>query len=184
MDPTRDLADARLIRFLETEPVLWLSTVGPGGAPGLVPTWFVWDGVEIVIVSKPGARKVRNLTADPRAMIALGDPDDDFDVGMLHARATVIPPTAESELPAGFLAKYGPRIAGLGLTPGQFAATYSQHIRLTPTRALGWHGRSTPASIIDAARSLAASGSVSIMEPIRSILRPALGEPMGRLTRM
>lgn len=44
MDTANDLADARLARFLAEEPVIWLSTVRPDGAPHLVPTWFAWDG--------------------------------------------------------------------------------------------------------------------------------------------
>ena len=86
---TTDLAAARVRRFLETEPVIWLSSTRADGAPHLVPTWFVWDGEAIVIMSKPGAVKVRNLRADPRAMLALGDAEDDFDVGLLEARAEV-----------------------------------------------------------------------------------------------
>ncbi len=180
MDPTTDLAAARLTAFLEREPVLWLSTVGADGSPNLVPTWFAWDGASIVIVSKPGARKVRNVAADPRVMIALGDPDDDFDVGMLQARAEVVPGATPAVLPEGFAAKYAERIAALGLTQAQFAATYSTMIRLVPSRALGWHGRSRPASVVEAARRVAASVAVSIDEPGRE--RPGwrtwLGEPL------
>jgi len=179
MDPTTELAAARLTAFLEREPVLWLSTVGPDG-PNLVPTWFAWDGEAVVVVSKPGARKVRNVTTDPRVMIALGDPEADFDVGMLHARAEVLPDRTPRSLPAGFAEKYGERIAALGLTHAQFAATYSTMIRLVPTRALGWHGRTRPASIVAAARQIAASIAVSIDEPGRD--RPGwrtwLGEPL------
>jgi PPOX class probable F420-dependent enzyme len=147
------LAAIRVQRFLETEPVIWLSSIRGDGAPHLVPTWFIWDGQSIVIRSKPGACKVRNLRRDPRAMLALGDADDDFDVGLLEARAEVV--EQQVELPAPFIAKYHHRIAGLGLTPVAFAATYSATIRLTPARALGWHGRSTPRSLLDAARRLA-----------------------------
>ena len=87
---TTDLAAARVRRFLETEPVIWLSTIRTDGAPHLVPTWFVWDDEAIVIVSKPGAVKVRNLRADPRAMLALGDAEADFDVGLLEATAEIL----------------------------------------------------------------------------------------------
>jgi PPOX class probable F420-dependent enzyme len=153
MDSTT--AALRIQRFLETEPVVWLSTIrGEDGAPHLVPTWFVWDGDSIVIRSKPEAVKVRNLRRDPRAMLALGDADDDFDVGLLEARAEV-DDRLGSELPRPFIEKYRDRIAALGLTPAEFAATYAATIRLTPARALGWHGRSTPASLLDAARRLA-----------------------------
>jgi PPOX class probable F420-dependent enzyme len=180
MDPTRSLADARLIGFLEEEPVLWLSTVGPDGAPNLVPTWFVWDGTRIVVVSKAGARKARNIAADPRVMVALGDAEADFDVGMLEARARLRPATAVPILPEGFAAKYGDRIAALGLTLTQFAATYPQVIEIVPTRALGWHGRSTPATVMDAARVVAAHGQASILEPWRTAVRGLLGEPLAR----
>lgn len=182
MDPTTSLADARLTGFLEGEPVLWLSTVSADGAPHLVPTWFVWDGREIVIVSKPGARKARNLATDPRVMIALGDAEDDFDVGMLEAHGWLDPAPTPAELPTGFAAKYADRIAELGLTTAQFAATYSQVIRIVPSRALGWHGRSRPTSVVMAARAVAASGAISIDEPRaeRPGLRAWLGEPLAR----
>jgi PPOX class probable F420-dependent enzyme len=146
------IAALRVQRFLETEPVIWLSSIRTDGAPHLVPTWFVWDGEAIVIRSKPHARKVRNLQHDPRAMLALGDADDDFDVGLLEATAAVAVEGDGRALPAAFLAKYRERIAALGLTPEAFAETYSATIRLTPARALGWHGRSRPQSFLEAAR--------------------------------
>ena len=148
------IAAFRVQRFLETEPVIWLSSIRPDGAPHLVPTWFAWDGEAIVIRSKPHARKVRNLQHEPRAMLALGDADDDFDVGLLEATASVVEESGAPDLPAPFLAKYRERIAALGLTPEEFATTYSATIRLTPARALGWHGRSRPRSLVDAARRL------------------------------
>ena len=151
----RSAVDAlRLQRFLETEPVIWLSTSSADGAPYLVPTWFVWDGATIVIRSKPHARKVRNLSHDPRTMLALGDAEDDFDVGLLQATAQVETPAVAYPLPAAFVAKYRDRIAGLGLTTDEFARTYSATIRITPARALGWHGRSTPISVIAAAKRM------------------------------
>ena len=153
MDSTT-LAAHRVRSFLEREPVVWLSTSRPDGAPHLVPTWFAWDGETIVIRSKPDARKVRNLRHDPRAMLALGDAEDDFDVGLLEAHAAVDDEIGAA-LPPAFVAKYRERIADLGLTPAEFASTYSATIRLSPARALGWHGRSRPRSLVEAARALA-----------------------------
>ena len=160
MDSTT-LAAHRVRMFLEREPVIWLSTSRPDGAPHLVPTWFAWDGQTIVIRSKPEARKVRNLRHDPRAMLALGDAEDDFDVGLLEARADIDDGRGD-ELPDAFVEKYGERIARLGLTLAEFAATYSATIRLTPARALGWHGRSKPRSLLEAARDIAFGGRPSV----------------------
>ncbi len=174
---TTDLAAARVRRFLETEPVIWLSTTRADGAPHLVPTWFVWDGAAIVILSKPGAVKVRNLRADPRAMLALGDAEADFDVGLLEARAEILAEPIAPSLPPGFEAKYAGQIRALDLTPTQFARTYSQVIRLVPARALAWHGRTTPRSVVSAARPVAATGSASLAEPRRRAI-DRLGEPL------
>lgn len=158
-------AALRVERFLEREPIIWLSSIRQDGAPHLVPTWFVWDGESILIRSKPHAKKVRNLAHDPRAMVALGDAEDDFDVGLLEARAEVRgvgePPTP---LPRRFLTKYRERIAALGITPDEFAATYSATITLTPSRALGWHGRSTPRSWLDAVKRLAFGPQVPALQ--------------------
>ena len=182
MDPTTDLAAARLIRFLEQEPVLWLSTVGEDGAPHLVPTWFTWDGETVVIVSKPGARKVRDMAADPRVMLALGDAEDDFDVGMMKAVAAIDDEPTSLSLPDGFAAKYWTRIADLGLSVPQFARIYARTIRLTPVKALGWHGRTSGASVAVAARQVASSGAASIAEPraASAAVRSWLGEPLAR----
>lgn len=178
MDTTTLAAD-RVRRFLETEPVMWLSSTRADGAPHLVPSWFIWDGEAVVMVSKPGAVKVRNLRTDPRAMLALGNAEDDFDIGLLEARANLLTEPTPLELPNGFLEKYEVRIAALGLTPAQFARTYSQVIRLVPVKALGWHGRTTPRSVIAAARRVAATGAASLSEP-RNGLRQWLGEPLAK----
>ncbi|MBI3748768.1 MAG: pyridoxamine 5'-phosphate oxidase family protein [Chloroflexi bacterium] len=61
----------------------------PYGAPHIVPIWFWWDGDAILVFSKPDAQKFRNLRDRPQAMLALGDAEDDFDVGRPPARRPV-----------------------------------------------------------------------------------------------
>lgn len=180
MDAHDDLATIRLIRFLQREPVVWLSTVGTDGAPHLVPTWFTWDGTAVTIVSKAGARKARDIGAESRVMLALGDPDDDFDVAMVEARGEILPEPTPLELPAGFAAKYAARIRELGLTPAQFARCYPTVIRITSVKALGWHGRTTPRSVTAAGSAIAARRYTSIAEPVRNSLRGLFGEALGR----
>jgi PPOX class probable F420-dependent enzyme len=135
---------ARASRFLESEAVLWLATVGSTGTPALVPVWFWWDGEAVLVASKPDARKVRNIRANPRVMLALGDADADFDVGLIEARAELVEVPAQAVLAAGLERKYRGRMAAIGLTVDEFAATYRQVIRIVPTRPLAWRGRSRP----------------------------------------
>ena len=90
MDQHATLAAARVRRFLEEEPVVWLSTVRPDGTPHIVPVWFWWDGEAVLVFSKPDALKVRNMRENPAVMLAVGDPDEDFDIGLLEGRAEML----------------------------------------------------------------------------------------------
>jgi PPOX class probable F420-dependent enzyme len=139
---------ARIDRLLREESIVWLSTVRADGSPHLVPIWFSWDGEQLFIASKPEAVKVRNLRANPKLMVALGSPDDDFDVGLIEAEATIPAASTAELLPPGHLAKYARQMALVGLDEPTYLATYSQPILVRPTRFLPWHGRSVPASAI------------------------------------
>jgi PPOX class probable F420-dependent enzyme len=141
MDGTVTAPAARIDRLLRREPVVWMSTVRPDGTPHIVPIWFSWTGSEVLIASKPNAQKVRNLRTNPSVMLALGEADDDFDVGLLEGRAELLAEPAIAVLPEGHLAKYRRQMAAIGLTPDEFLATYSQVIRIVPTRFLPWQGR-------------------------------------------
>ena len=145
MDRPTDPA-ARVARLLEAEPVVWLSTVRSDGTPHLVPIWFSWDGESVLIASKPHAHKVANLRSNPRVMLALGEPKDDFDVGLLEGVAEVLDEPASTVLPPAHLDKYRNQMTEVGLSREEFLETYSLVIRVRPTRFLPWHGRTTPAS--------------------------------------
>jgi PPOX class probable F420-dependent enzyme len=134
-------AFTRIDRLLRDEPIVWLSSVRPDGRPHLVPIWFSWDGREILIASKPNAQKIRNVRANPMVMLALGEAEDDFDVGLVEGQAQLLDAPADAILPASHLAKYRRQMAAIGLSPTEFLATYSQVIRIVPTRYLPWRGR-------------------------------------------
>jgi PPOX class probable F420-dependent enzyme len=133
---------SRVDALLDRETVVWLSTVRPDGRPHLIPIWFWWDGTAVLFASKPGACKVANLRANADCMLAIGDPDADFDVALIEARAELAAMPTQQLLAAGLHAKYRDRMHSAGLTPTIFAGTYSQVIRIIPTRWLPWHGRS------------------------------------------
>jgi PPOX class probable F420-dependent enzyme len=129
---------------LRSTPVAWLTTVRRDGAPHLVPVWYLWADGGFVVFSKPAAAKVQNVQADGRVMLAIGEPEDDFDVQLVEGEARVLPSGAFEVLPAlapQLLAKYAGWMAAIGLTLGEFAETYRSVIRIEPTRFLGWRGR-------------------------------------------
>jgi PPOX class probable F420-dependent enzyme len=157
---------ARIDRLLSEESTVWLSTIRPNGTPHLVPIWFSWDGRRLFVASKPDAVKVRNLRANPHLMLALGEPDEDFDVGLIEAVAE-LPETPTRELmPEGHLDKYASQMVELGLNSDEYSETYSQPIIIRPTRFLPWHGRTTPLSSVRVDKASSRS-----LEPIRGWVR-------------
>jgi PPOX class probable F420-dependent enzyme len=177
MDQTANLATARIRRFLEEEPVVWLSTVRPDGTPHIVPIWFWWDGEALLVFSKPAAQKIRNLQANPVVMLGVGDPDDDFDIGLLEGRAELLSATTAEVMPEAHVEKYRLQMASIGLTVDEYVAPYWQVIRIVPDHYLGWHGRTVPRSA-----RVAGAPAVSIEEPPtgRPGLLEWLGEPLSR----
>jgi PPOX class probable F420-dependent enzyme len=137
-------AEARADRFLRHESVVWLSTVSPDRRPHLVPTWFWWDGRSVLIATKPDAQKVANLRANPTCMLAIGDAAANFDVALMEARAELTTIPTRRLLDAGLQAQYRDRMPAVALDTDEFESTYSQVIRLTPTRCLPWRGRPGP----------------------------------------
>jgi len=131
--------------------IAWLTTVRPDGAPHVVPVWFLWDGSTFVVFSKPTARKVRNIAAEGRVMLAIGDAEADFDVQLIEGDARLIERPAVEVLDEQLVRKYGPWMADIALSPAEFAATYSQAIRVVPTRFLPWRGRTGGRPIASAA---------------------------------
>jgi PPOX class probable F420-dependent enzyme len=123
---------------LETAGSLSLATVRPDGRPHVVPLWFIRDRETIVVFSKAHAQKVRNLEAEPRAMVSVGQPGE--------ADAALIEVTAEFEgggaagLADRFMSKYHQHLDTLGMTVEGFVETYPCVIRLRPTRWLSWGG--------------------------------------------
>src|SRR3954454_744301 len=122
-DPDAATTARRVLPMLADEQVVWLSTVRPDGTPHLVPTWFLWDGEALLVWSKPNAVKVRNLRANPRLMVAVGDPHADFNVGLIEAQAVL---SDAAGIPDAFLAKYAAELIGAGIEPEDFRATYAQ----------------------------------------------------------
>jgi PPOX class probable F420-dependent enzyme len=143
-DPDAAATARRVLPMLAEERVVWLSTVRRDGTPHLVPAWFLWDGEALLVWSKPNAVKVRNLRANPRLMVAVGDPHADFNVGLIEAAADLAE-LATLGVPDAFFAKYASELAAAGLDEATFRATYSQAIRIVPTRFVAWHGRSAAA---------------------------------------
>ncbi len=74
---------------LTAERNFWVVTVSGDGRPHALPVWGVWDDAEwrFAFSSGPRSRKLRNLSANPRAVVMTGDTTECISV---EGRAAVI----------------------------------------------------------------------------------------------
>jgi PPOX class probable F420-dependent enzyme len=133
-DPKVSHAEERL----KAELIVWLTTVDEDGQPQSTPVWFWWDGESFLVYSRAGARKVRNISANPRVSLHLEGNRVGGDNVILEGTAepwTDGPPA--NEVP-GYIEKYRQRIESYGWTAESFAKDYPDAFRVTPTRTRIW----------------------------------------------
>lgn len=114
--------------------VVWLTTVTPEGQPQSSPVWFIVDGEELLVFSRDGTPRVRNIRANPRVAINLDTLDDGEDVVTMEGIARIDDAGAPATETPAFLEKYLSRITGFGWTAASFARDYPLHLRIRPTR--------------------------------------------------
>jgi PPOX class probable F420-dependent enzyme len=126
-------------RHLNSEYIIWLTTVDSRFTPQPRPVWFIWDGNSILIFSMPGAHKVRHIEKHPNVALHFNtDATGEKHVIVMTGEASIdsgCPPA--SEVPA-YLEKYRTGIADLSMTPESFSADYSAAIRISLSELRGW----------------------------------------------
>ncbi len=136
LDTTTDFGQ-RVERRLRDETIGWLTTVGADGTPQPSPIWFFWDGQTILIYSQPNTAKLRNIERNPRVALNLDGDGRGGDIVVLTGEARVDREAPAAADHAEYLEKYRQAIERIGMTPEQFAASYSVPIRLTPAKLRG-----------------------------------------------
>lgn len=127
------ISDA-LAQRLQTEQVIWLTTVRPDGAPAPTPVWFYWNGESFLIFTQAGSHKLRHIAQNPNVALNFNTDAYGGSVAVFNGAAAVNdPPASPAELEA-YLTKYAEGIKMIGLTPETMAAEYSTALRVYPER--------------------------------------------------
>lgn len=126
--------DAHINKRLREDIIIWLGSARPDGRPHLVAVWFLWTGTDFLIFSQPNQQKIRNLRQNPHVTLALDNTDGGKDVIVLDGEAELLTdPSVSTALP-DYVAKYKALIERIGYTPEAMAQSYSQAIRIVPTK--------------------------------------------------
>lgn len=130
--------DAAIAARLESDLIIWLTTVRPDGRPHTVPVWFWWDGESITIFCEPATTKIRNLSANPHVTLALETRDEGEEVIFFEGVAELTAePTAALMTPA-YAAKYAHLFPRIDSNPETMAARYTQPVRVKPAKVFAW----------------------------------------------
>ncbi|SFR83727.1 PPOX class probable F420-dependent enzyme, Rv3369 family [Agromyces sp. CF514] len=139
-DPENEVHARALVR-LTNERIAWFGSTSRNGYPHSVPVWFLWHEGAVVILSEPGAVKVRNASRDPRVLVHLESGHDEEQLTVLQGTVEVLNDAATAWLPAigdAYLEKYEHDLPPLKLTLEGMAAKYSTILRVTPEKLIAW----------------------------------------------
>ncbi|MGH7643085.1 MAG: PPOX class F420-dependent oxidoreductase [Candidatus Dormibacteria bacterium] len=73
--------------FLAVPNLAAAATLGPDGAPQATVVWFLLEGEQVLINTKVGRSKVRNLDRDPRVALAIFDQAEPYRSVQVRGRA-------------------------------------------------------------------------------------------------
>ena len=133
IDPSPEV-EARL----RTAPVGWLTTVDAQGQPQPSPIWFLWEEGRIVIWSKLGTPRLRNLAANPRIAFHLDADADGGSVVTIEGIARLDPDGPRAGAVPAYQAKYRRFIDEYGWTPESFDRDYPSRVVIEPVRLRAW----------------------------------------------
>ena len=128
----------RAEEHLQTDIVVWLTTVGPDGTPQPAPVWFWWDGKSLLIYSKPNAKRLGNIERSAKVSLHFASDSEASEVIVLTGTAQADPSAPPADQVKPYIEKYTDGIAGLGWTVESFTADYSSPFRVTPTHLRGF----------------------------------------------
>jgi PPOX class probable F420-dependent enzyme len=127
----------RVMRRLQEELIVWLTTVRPDGTPQPSPVWFLWDGASFLIFSQPNTPKLRNIARNPTVALSLNADLYGNDVVIFTGDARIVPDAPlVHEVPA-FVEKYRYDLS-TSEKAEKMGREYSVAIRVTPTRLRGF----------------------------------------------
>jgi PPOX class probable F420-dependent enzyme len=119
------------------EPLLArLATINPDGTPQLTPIWYLHDGHDLLMTTRPASRKVRNIRRDPRVTVCIDRPTPPY-AGVIVTGIAVLEEVAHQDLAVPMAVRYLGQEAGV-LIGAQYARVDLMTIRVATDRLSSW----------------------------------------------
>lgn len=123
---------------LEQEPVIWMTTIRSDGQPQTSVVWFLLEDDEILVYSKDGTIRNRNVVANPKVSLNLDGDGRGGAVVTMEGTARIDHDARPPKDHPSYLEKYHGLIAGNGWTPEQFGRDYPVPIRIKIEKVRAW----------------------------------------------
>ena len=127
----------RALDRLETEAVIWLTSVDSKGQAQPSPVWFLWQDDAVLIYSQPRAPKVRAVRHNGAVALNFNTTYHGDNMVVFRGVAEVVEPSPPANSNETYIAKYEEGLKSFGATPEEFAADYAQLIRVELTDLRG-----------------------------------------------
>jgi PPOX class probable F420-dependent enzyme len=130
------MTNQELELFLREPNLARLATIDPDGTPHLVPIWYLRDGDDLVLISNPATRKVRNIRRDPRITVCVDRAMPPY-AGVLVRGIADLKIVPRQDFAVQMAVRYLGRDAGV-LIGEQYATSDLATIRIPIGRPLTW----------------------------------------------
>ena len=127
----------RVTRRLQEEPIIWLTTVSRSGEPNPRPVWFLWDGNNIIIYSRPGTYKLKHIRNNPRVSLSFDGDGMGGDIVIIPGWAHIDQDVLPADQVSAYINKYTDGLQRINMTPEEFGQEYSVALRIEPHRLRG-----------------------------------------------
>jgi PPOX class probable F420-dependent enzyme len=135
LDHLSDADRQRVLGRLNSNLMVWLTTVRPDGQPVSVPVWFLAreDGT-LLIYSRANKAKLANIAANPKVSLGLDVTDIGRNIVRLEGVAHHDPSLPRAHEHPAFLAKYIERMGAMFDTPENFGDQFTAGLVIEPTK--------------------------------------------------
>lgn len=127
----------RVVRRLEEERVIWLTTVNAEGVPQPRPVWFWWDGQTFLIYSQPNTHKLQHIARNPQVALNFDGDGLGGNIVIFTGEARLAPEAPPAHQVPAYVQKYQPGFTRIRMSAEEFAQSYSVALRITPTNLRG-----------------------------------------------
>jgi len=127
----------RVQKRLQTDRIIWLTTIDSHNMPQPKPVWFLWDGETFLIFSSPKGYKLKHIARNPNVSLNLDGDGLGGDIVVFTGVAEMVTSDISAEHISAYNNKYVEGFKRIQMTPAQFANSFSTAIRVRPTKLRG-----------------------------------------------